>query len=186
MKQAKIKKPYLLYVGNAYPHKNLERLISAFKIVLQKQSELHLVLVGKIDYFYERLQGLVKELNLEKNVIFTGYVSDSELSWLYTHGFAYVFPSLSEGFGLPGLEAMAYSLPVISSNKEPLPEIYGNAALYFNPEDIFEMAYAILQVVQSKEVREKLKKAGRIQVKKYSWDHCAQQTLKVYKSILKA
>ncbi|MDA2935811.1 glycosyltransferase family 4 protein [Patescibacteria group bacterium AH-259-L05] len=183
MKQ--LKEPYLLYVGNAYPHKNLERLISAFKIVLQKQPELYLVLVGKIDYFYERLQDFVKELGLEKNVIFTGYVSDSELSWLYTHGLAYVFPSLSEGFGLPGLEAMTHSLPVISSNKEPLPEIYGEAALYFNPEDINEMAHAILQIVQSKEVREKLKKVGRVKVKKYSWDRCAKQTLEVYKSVLK-
>lgn len=185
MNQHKIKEPYMLYIGNAYPHKNIERLISAFKIVLQKQPELHLVLVGKIDYFYKRLQRLVKELNIEKNVIFAGYVSDSELSWLYTHGLVYAFPSLSEGFGLPGLEAMTHSLPVISSNKEPLPEIYGSAALYFNPEDINEMARAILQVVQSKELREELKKAGRFQVKKYSWDRCAKQTLEVYKNVLK-
>lgn len=179
------KEPYLLYVGNSYPHKNLERLISAFKIVLDKQPELYLVLVGKIDNFYQDLQCFVKKIGLEKKVIFTGYVSDSELSWLYAHGLAYVFPSLSEGFGLPGLEAMAKDLPVVSSNKEPLPEIYGSAALYFNPEDISEMAHAILQVIQNKEIREKLKKAGRAQIKKYSWDRCAKQTLEVYKSVLK-
>jgi len=91
-----IAKPYLLYVGNAYPHKNLERLISAFK----KLNGLQLVLVGQLDYFYRRLQGGDK-------IIFTDFVSDQDLSGLYQEASLYVFPSLYEGFGLPPLEAMA-------------------------------------------------------------------------------
>lgn len=180
----KPRKPYLLYVGNAYPHKNLERLLMSFKLILEQKPNLHLVLVGKIDYFYKRLKKMVQGLGLKQNVIFTGQVSDQELSRLYIDALVYVFPSLAEGFGLPGLEAMAKNLPVISSNKEPLPEIYGSAAIYFNPEDVDEMSRAILQVINDKDLREKLRKAGQVQVKKYSWERCAQETLEVYKNLL--
>ncbi len=173
----------LLYVGNAYPHKNLARLISAFKVVLQKNPELFLVLVGKNDCFYQRLQKRVEEIGLENKVIFTGEISDEKLSELYRNALLYVFPSLSEGFGLPGLEAMAENLPVVCSNQGPLPEIYEGAAVYFNPTDIGEMAEIILKVVNDDTLRERLKRAGRIQVQKYSWGKCAQQTLGVYQNI---
>ncbi len=176
-----IKKPYLLYVGNAYPHKNLERLLQAFKIVKNQRHDLSLVLVGKIDYFYQRLQELSQELGLVGKIIFAGQVSDQDLKWLYQNSLAYIFPSLLEGFGLPGLEAMAQGLPVISSDRGPLPEIYGSAAVYFNPEDIEEMALVIVKTVSDRALREKLSQLGQEQAKKYSWQRCAQETLEVYK-----
>ncbi len=179
----RVKKPYLLYVGSAYPHKNLERLLQVFKIVLKKYPDLHLVLAGKIDYFYQRLQKIAEEINLKSQVIFPGHVSDQELTWLYENGLAYIFPSLSEGFGLPGLEAMKQGLPVVCSNQGPLPEIYNQGAVYFNPEDTQEMADIILKVINSEDLREKLKKAGQNQIKKYSWQKCAQETLRVYESL---
>ncbi|MCH7758780.1 glycosyltransferase family 4 protein [Patescibacteria group bacterium] len=184
MKQPKIKKPYLLYVGNAFPHKNLERLVSSFKIILKDKPYLKLVLVGQIDYFYQRLEKLVQRLGLKTKVIFTGKVTDQELFWLYNNALVYLCPSLEEGFGLPGLEAMARNLPVICSNQGPLPEIYKQAAIYFNPENIQQMAEMILKVVGNEDLREKLKKAGQIQSQKYSWLQCAQETLVVYKSVM--
>lgn len=181
----KIKKPYLLYVGNAYPHKNLERLLKAFKLILDKKPYLNLILVGKMDYFYQRLGKLAKKLGLKDNIIFIGQVSDKELDWLYSNALIYVFPSLNEGFGLPGLEAMSKNLPVVCSNHGPLPEIYGSAAVYFNPEDIKEMASIILKVINNNKLMKKLKIFGQKQVKKYSWQKCAQETLNVYESIFK-
>jgi len=182
--QNKIKKPYLLYVGNAYPHKNLERLLQAFKIILKESPNLSLILVGRIDYFYNRLQKKVRELNLDNKIIFTDRVSDKILNDLYKNALIYIFPSLSEGFGLPGLEAMKQGLPVVCSDQGPLPEIYGQAAVYFNGEDIKEMAQTILQVISNDNLRENMKKQGYLQVKKYSWQRCAQETLEVYNQVL--
>jgi len=182
--QNKIKGPYLLCVGNAYPHKNLERLLQAFKIILKDSPDLSLVLVGRIDYFYNRLQEKVKGLGLENKVIFTDRVSDKMLSDLYKNALVYVFPSLSEGFGLPGLEAMKQGLPVVCSNQGSLPEIYGQAAVYFNGENVGEIAQTILQVFSDSNLRENMKKQGYLQVKKYSWQRCAQETLEIYKQSL--
>lgn len=186
MKRLKIKKPYILYVGNAYPHKNLKRLIYAFKLVLEEKSDLSLVLVGKIDVFYKQLIDLCDKLGIKNNVVFTGYVSDKELSYIYSNGLIYVFPSLEEGFGLPGLEAMHKNLPVISSNKGPLPEIYGKAAIYFDPSNIKEISLSILNLINNSDLRQKLIKLGQKQVKKYSWQKCAQQTLSVYEQVYKS
>jgi len=176
-------KPYLLYVGNAYPHKNLERLLKAFKIVLEKEPSLCLVLVGEVDYFYQRLQKFAQDLDLKKKVIFTGQVQDEELAWLYQNGLAYVFPSLREGFGLPGLEAMKHGLAVVSSNRGSLPEIYAKSAYYFDPENVGEIAEVILEVIRNRNLREKLKKRGLEQAKKYSWEKCARETLEVYRGV---
>jgi len=180
----KIQNSYLLYVGNVYPHKNLERLLSAFKLVLSNiQYPIQLVLVGKIDYFYKRLQKLVKKLKIEDKVIFTGEVTDQELANLYQNALAYICPSLMEGFGLPGLEAMAHNCPVVSSNAGPLPEIYDKAALYFDPKSVEDIAEKIKKIIIEPDLREKLKKIGLEQVKKYSWEKCAEKTLNIYKSI---
>ena len=178
----KIKSPYLLYIGNAYPHKNLEHLIKAFKIVLPKHPEIYLILVGKIDYFYQNLQKLAKNLGLDEKIIFLGQVSDEKLAWLYKNGLAYVFPSLSEGFGLPGLEAMKFGLPVIASKHQPLPEIYGSAALYFDPKNIEEMAAAINQIIENGNLCAELVERGYERVKQFSWEKCARETEEIYKT----
>lgn len=176
-------KPFLLYVGRPMSHKNLERLIEAFGLLQTKRPDLQLVLAGNKDSNYTRLESWTKKRGF-KNVIFTGFVSEGQLRWLYENCAAYVFPSLSEGFGLPGLEAMAHGAPVVSSNATCLPEIYGDAAHYFNPLNVSAMAAAIDEVLTDKKLRDNLVKKGYGQVKKYSWQRLAEQTLAVYKKVL--
>jgi glycosyltransferase involved in cell wall biosynthesis len=171
-------KPYLLYVGNAYPHKNLERLILAFqKLTQEEKIDLKLVLVGQLDYFYQRLQ---KQFSSLPGLVFTDFVSDEELASLYQRAALYVFPSLGEGFGLPPLEAMSYGLPVVSSQATCLPEILGRAAVYFNPEDIEDMTEKIKQVLKDKKIQERLVSQGFEKIKEYHWSKTAQEALAVY------
>lgn len=180
-----INKPYVLYVGNAYPHKNLERMVIAFgKLITDYVLDYQLVIAGKKDSFHEGLEEAVKEADLQERVIFTGFVTDQELSGLYNNASLYVFPSLSEGFGLPPLEAMAHELPVVSSNTTCMPEILSDAAVYFDPKDTDEMAKAMLEVLTDSKLSEKLVKKGRAQVKKYSWKKTAKQTLEIYNRAL--
>jgi len=186
LKKYKIQKPYLLYVGNAYPHKNLPRLIEAFKILREKdQSSLQLVLVGGEDYFYRQLK---KEhcdtsgICFGGGIIFTGYVPDDELHSLYAGSALYVFPSLCEGFGLPPLEAMAQGAPVVASSATCLPEILGEAACYFDAENSADMAIKINEVLKNESLRQKLVSQGFGQIKKYSWRKMAEETDKLYKA----
>ncbi len=190
LEQYHIPKNFLLYVGNAYPHKNLETLLEVFAKLLDSRADLRLVLVGKEDYFYERLRDKARTLNIWQKgnnnspVIFPGYVSDAQLEIFYQEARAYVFPSLYEGFGLPPLEAMARNCPVASSDRSSLPEILGDAAVYFNPEDRDDMADKIKRLLDDEGFRESLIAAGLKQVKKYSWWECANKTLDVYKKVL--
>jgi len=180
-----ISSPFLLYVGNAYPHKNLEGLVKVFSVIHGKRPNLSLVLVGRQDYFYKRVQEFTEKYWGEKSpVIFPGFVPDKNLKFLYSQALAYVFPSFYEGFGLPPLEAMAGGCPVVSSNKSSLPEILGEAAIYFNPEDEGEMIKQIEKIIEDKNLRQELVKRGYEQVKKYSWEKCAQETLGVYGEVL--
>lgn len=182
-----IDKPFLLYVGNAYPHKNLERLIIAFgKLITEYMLDYQLVIAGRKDSFHESLRQEVAQAHLENRVIFTDYVSDAELAGLYKNAALYVFPSLSEGFGLPPLEAMAYGLPVVSSAATCLPEVLGDAAVYFKPKSPSDMANVISSTLADKELQEKLVKRGYAQVKKFSWRKTAKATYEVYERVLKS
>jgi glycosyltransferase involved in cell wall biosynthesis len=107
-----------------------------------------------------------------------------QLKWLHQNARAYVLPSLSEGFGLPGLEAMAHGCPLVSSNATCLPEVYGDAALFFNPNDEEDMALKIERILYDKQFVAELKKREAQQIKKYSWERMAEQTLNVYKRFL--
>jgi len=181
--KSNIAKPYLLYVGNAYPHKNLERLIFAFKkLVNDHQMSLRLVLVGEMDYFYKRLKDTCPRALLDK-IIFTDFLPDDDLNTLYQNASVYVFPSLYEGFGLPPLEAMSHDLPVVSSKAACLPEILGQAAIYFNPENIEEMADQIKKVLVDEKVRQKLVSLGQQRIKEYNWTKAALQTLELYRAV---
>jgi len=176
-------KPYILYVGNAYPHKNLERLILSFKKLIEdKQIYCQLVLVGELDYFYQRLRKMSSVVPSGR-IIFTDFVSDKELASLYQNASLYVFPSLGEGFGLPPLEAMAFGLPVVCSKATCLPEVLGQAAVYFNPENIEEMAEKIKQVLKDKKLQEKLIDQGFKRIQKYQWSKMVQETLGIYKTM---
>ena len=178
-------KNYLLYVGSAYPHKNLEKLIEAFAILRQKYklTDLKLVFVGKIDYFYNQLKKYIisQYPNIPiSNIIFYGYASDQELAGLYQNASLYVFPSLHEGFGLPPLEAMSFGLPIAASCAASIPEICGQAALYFKPADAADIAEKIYQVYNNKELIAQLRQKGFEQIKKYSWRKMAKEILEVY------
>lgn len=172
-----IMNPYVLYVGNAYPHKNLERLVRMFRML--SDAEIRLVLVGKMDYFYSRLRKLIRREGIER-IIFTDFVPDEDLGVLYANADLYVFPSLYEGFGLPPLEAMARGVPVASSNRTSMPEILGDAAVYFDPEDEEDMYRVIRGILGNRKLRIRLGRAGLSRSSRYDWNRMAQTTLRVY------
>lgn len=167
-----IKPPYFLYVGNAYPHKNLEALLEAIKVRQEK-----LVLVGKDDFFYQRLRKTVGLMGLANLVVFFGPADDQELANLYAHADAFVFPSLMEGFGLPALEALALGCPVLCSDIPVFHEILGTAAVYFDPKDPNDIAGKM------KEVRRENVDVKPL-LEKFSWEQMARQTMKVYSNTL--
>lgn len=186
-----LQKPYALYVGNAYPHKNLPFLLRSFAQLLQvKQSPfLQLALVGKKDDFYRRIEqnfhatcqaAPQKQAKFCASVMFTGFVPDRELAVLYSEAFVYVFPSLCEGFGFPGLEAMAFDVPVLAAAASCLPEIFGPAALYFDPRNQADFLRQLKALLADQFLRQKLISLGRRQIKKFTWSPAARTTLKIY------
>ena len=168
--------PWLLYVGSLYPHKNIE-------VVLQMLSDgfndYHLVLVGSRDIFTTTIKKRVQELNVAPRVHWLGKVSDNQLTSLYQSATFLVQPSLAEGFGLTGLEAMASSCPVLAADTPIFREVYGPAAAFFNPHDSADLARAIKREEPN---RSALITKGLSHSSKYSWAKTAQATLKVYQS----
>jgi glycosyltransferase involved in cell wall biosynthesis len=175
-----LKGDFLLYVGSAYPHKNLEVLIKAFQVLKAKNSHLSLVLVGSQSYFYTRLATEIDPLGLSNSIILTGYVDDQTLACLYRSAKLYIFPSLIEGFGLPPLEAQSYGLPVVSSNSSCLPEVLGDSAIYFDPNDIDDIVGQTNKVLSDSVLTEDLINRGHQNVKRYSWESCANLTKNLY------
>jgi glycosyltransferase involved in cell wall biosynthesis len=172
-------KPYIMYVGRAEPYKNNRGLILAHQQLLRTNPDLQLVIVGRKDVLREADMQWASDHNY-KNVAFLGFVTDEQLGWLYANARAYVFPSFMEGFGLPGLEAMAYGAPVAASHASCIPEILGDAAVYFDPSNQDEMVRVIGNLINDDLQRAELIKQGTQQAKKYSWRRMAQQILDVY------
>jgi len=187
---SKMQTPYIVYTGNVYPHKNLRRLILAVKminqsVVSEKPVALNLKIVGSRDVFLKRIKGLVKKLNAEKFVTSTGFLKDKKLAKVLKGAKAYVSASLMEGFGLPGLEAMSAGCPVICSDIPTFREVYGDAAVYFEAEEVDDIKEKILKVIEmSSSKKEKMIERGRKQAEKYSWEKCAKKTLGVYESLI--
>ena len=172
-------KPYLLYVGSAYPHKNLEFLLSAFAEISQEK-DWDLVLCGQTDFFYKRLKNYAQKLNIADRVHFLGYVPDENLPSLYKNCLAYVFPSRYEGFGLPALEAMQYDALVISSKSSCLPEILGNAALYFDPKDKDELKRKIYIANKDQNLRKIFIQNDKKRTALFDWRKCSIETKAFY------
>lgn len=180
-----VSKPFIMHVGSPLPHKNIERLIDAFEQLKPNNPDLQLVLAGKKEFFFNKLMtDKIGHSAYKKDIVVPGFIEDKQLKWLYENAECYVLPSLSEGFGLPGLEAMAHGTPLVSSNATCLPEVYGDAAAYFDPENVDDMSRQIQSVIDSQKRRQDLIKKGRAQLKKYSWEKMAKETLDVYDSVI--
>lgn len=178
-------KSYFLYVGNAYPHKNLERLFQAFNFLIPQYPSIFLVLVGREDYFYKKLKEKAESMNLSSHVEFLGDAKDEELFQLYKNAKALVLPSLMEGFGLPALEAMANKCLVLCSDIPAFREICKDSAIYFDPKNIQNMSDQMKQVVNHSNdsyYYSDLKQKGLERSKQFSWEKMAKETLNVYNS----
>jgi glycosyltransferase involved in cell wall biosynthesis len=173
-------KQYALYIGAAYPHKNISMLIDAWEVLEEKYGDdFELVLAGKENSFYTEIQKNI-ETSKSKNITYIGFVSDEELISLYKKALLYVFPSLYEGFGLPPLEAMQYGIPVASSNASCLPEVLSDNVLYFDPENKEHMADMIWKGLTDEYIRFDLINKSKQYVKQFSWNDLAQETFKKY------
>ncbi len=164
-------KNYLLYVGSLYPHKNIQVVLKAMLAV----PKTHLVIVSARNIFQEKTKALIKELKLTQRVIFFDWVSDDQLAYLYQQAKVLIQPSFHEGFGLTGIEALSYGTPVIASKIDVFKEVYGQATSYFDPKNEKTLAKLI------KKTKSELKKSQtKAVLSRYSWDQCAQKTLRVY------
>jgi glycosyltransferase involved in cell wall biosynthesis len=179
-------KDYLLYVGTFRVHKNISNLLLAFKTAIKKlPPQKKLIIIGNNKHLKQEDLKIISEINeKEIRVIFTGYLSQSLLSYYFKNADAYIFPSLSEGFGLGVLEAFYYNVPLLCSNTTSLPEIAGNAALYFNPSNPLEIAEAIIKFYSNPLLASILVEEGKERLKQFSWKKNAAETVKVYESCL--
>lgn len=187
--KTKNQKPFLVYVGNAYPYKNLNNLLEAIKLLNNNPTDppahkpINLTIVSPRDVFSKRLESEIKARDLESRVELKGYQETEDLVGLFQKASAYIFPSLSEGFGIPGLNAMAAGVPVVASNIPTLKEVYSDAAMYFNPKDPKDITEKIDQVLLSQKIKNSLIEKGNKQANKYSWQKMAKETLKIYESV---
>ena len=180
------KRDYLLHVGQAYPHKNLERLVIAFKEISRRFPDVDLLILGKAHPIETpRLHQLSFDLGLSERVIFKSYVPNADLPTWYRGALAFVYPSLWEGFGLPILEAMACGCPVITSYGTATEEVSGNAALLIDPFSQTSLIDAIDSLLVSHSVRNRLTTLGISNVSRYSWHKTCQGTAKLLKVLLK-
>jgi len=181
LKKYHLKRPYLFFIGSLKPSKNLERLIEAFSLLENKN--LNLVIAGKKAWLYKNIFQKVNELkldprfvDLEKRVIFTGFVAEDDVPILMSQAEVFVLPSLYEGFGMPVIEAMACGAPVVVSNTASLPEVAGDAAVIVNPYDVKSIASGIKKAIAQKEF---LIKRGFIRAKLFSWRISAEKTVEI-------
>ncbi len=179
-----LNRPFLFYTGVWRNHKNLVGLIRAFKLIREKyRDDLLLVLGGKEDPYYPEVRRTWEEMGLQRDIIPVGFIDQTELPAFYNAATAFIIPSFYEGFGLIGLEAMSCGTPVISSDRTSLPEILGDAAVYFDPDDPEEMAEKIHLVMSDKKLYNVLREKGFEQAKRYSWDKMGKETTEIYEKI---
>ena len=180
----KIKKPYLLYIGRIETKKNIQGMLEAFSLLKEKYYLQHqLVLAGGKGYGYEILQSLLSNYKNKADVILTGYFSQSEKQPLLNNADVFLFPSFYEGFGLPILEAQASELPIVTSYASSMPEVAGQGALFIDPNNPAQIAEAVYKIISDKALRDKLIWLGKENLKKFSWEKCARETLKVITSV---
>ncbi len=182
--ELKTRTPYILFVGTIQPRKNIIALVEAFEEFVQAHPEFELKIVGKKGWLYSETLKRIESSPFRKQIKYLGFVEDKELVALYVNAYATVLPSLYEGFGLPVLEAMSYGSPVIASNTSSLPEVGCDAVLYCNPDDSKTITDALEKLQDTKLCSALMLKAKK-QLKKFSWNKCAVETLKVISSSAK-
>ncbi|PIR79693.1 MAG: hypothetical protein COU25_04000 [Candidatus Levybacteria bacterium CG10_big_fil_rev_8_21_14_0_10_35_13] len=203
-----IDKDYILFVGTLQPRKNIAKLIEAFSKIridannysestrikshsdglgpkIRKNSDLQLVIVGKRGWKYEEILSAPEKFGVKNRVLFIHNASDEDLPSLYKNAVCFVLPSLYEGFGLPVLEAMKYGCPVLTSNVSSLPEAGGDAAVYFDPNSAEDIAQKVEKVISDQKLREEMVKKGYNQIKKFSWEKTARETLDALEEVVK-
>ncbi len=173
----KLTRPYFLSVSTVQPRKNYARLVEAFAKIQLSDSRFQLVIAGGNGWMYDEVYRTIERLNLGDDVRMLGFTPDDDLPALYAMAMLFVYPSLYEGFGLPVAEAMACGIPVLSSNASSLPEVAGDAALYFDPLDVEGMADAIRRALGDVPLRNELRAGGLQQVRQFSWDRSARELL---------
>jgi glycosyltransferase involved in cell wall biosynthesis len=184
LKKYNIQGDYFLYIGTIEPRKNIERLIDSYHILKERHTDLPLLLfVGKLGWLYDSIIKKITSLGLEKHIIKLGFIPDDDMLPLLCGAYAFVYPSLYEGFGIPPLEAMSCGVPVLTSNVSSLPEVVGEAAIKVNPFDIEEIADGLERLFLNNELRASLIQKGIDQAKKFSWDRSAVLTMDLYKSL---
>ncbi len=176
-----IEKPYFLFTGTLQPRKNISFLIRTFAQFHKGQPQYKLVITGKKGWMYEEIFKEVERLQLKDSVIFTDYIEDTKLADLYKNAEIFILPSLYEGFGVPILEAMSFGCPVLCSYNSSLPEVGGDAAIYFDPFDEKDLLEKMNVLSGNKTLRRELTKKGFQQIKQFSWRKCAEETLQVIK-----
>lgn len=175
---------YALYLGINKPHKNLVRLVQAWQTVHAAHPNAVLVIAGAWDPRYPQVRETVTRLGLDTAVHFLGPVDDTDLPALYSGADLFIFPSLYEGFGLPIVEAMACGTAVACSNQSSLPEVGGDAAVYFNPTQVSNMADTIIQLLQDDAQRRQRQQMGLAQASRFTWEKTAVATLAIYRQMI--
>jgi len=177
---------FILTLSTLEPRKNIITLIKAFHKLKRKYSVEHkLLIAGSSGWKYSGIFGTVRELGLENDIIFTGYIPDEELPEIYNLADVFAFPSLYEGFGLPPLEAMACGCPVVTSNTSSLPEVVGDAGIMVSPLDVDGLAKGIYDILNNGTLKESLIYKGLQRAKMFDWKKNAQETLAVYEEVMR-
>ncbi|BBI36175.1 glycosyltransferase family 4 protein [Cohnella abietis] len=180
-----LEETFWLGVGTVEPRKNYGMLLEAYaQLVAENQEKRPLYIAGGKGWMEDHIQDKVRELGIVDLVKFLGYVSDDELSVLYSNCFGFVYPSRYEGFGLPVLEAMSCGAPIITSNTSSLPEVAGEAGIYIDPDKVQELTQAMRRLSVESGLRESLIDLSKIQAEKFSWNKAADQLLEIYEKVM--
>ena len=174
-----INKEYLFYLGRIETKKNIVNLVRAFYELLSEEYDLQLVLAGKKGFGFEKIEEVLKELNVKDRVIITGYVNEKERQVLLENSSALTFVSLYEGFGIPVLDSFSAGVPVVLSKIPVFEELYSKASILVDPQDVQEIKEGIKKVLENKKTRERLIKSGKELLKNFSWEKCARETLEI-------
>ncbi len=177
---------FLLYTASSLAHKNHKRLLEAFKIIRDNYNGMKLVLTGARDYGHDIISNDINRMGLGNDVIFLGWLPFEDMPAIYCSSRVFIFPSLHEGFGIPLLEAMACGVPVVCSDIEPLNEVAGDAALFIDPYDPYDIAEGVSRILRDIQLRESLINKGYKKAGEFSWERTALNTLSTLHSYMES